>query len=445
MTQAYYTGISGLMANQTGMDIISENLSNVSTTGYKGSTAEFADIFSSSLKSASASSPTKNDIGIGEKLQATTTQLKNGSLAPSDRYTDLAIGGKGWFGVASGTNQFYTRDGTFSFDQYQSVSGDINSAASRLVTSDGKYVMGTTFNNFTYDSGFNYGDQSTTEATGAFVVNPTTVGTMASVNKQGILEFPTNLAYPAEPTTQANFFGNLGTDNQPRTISAQAVSANNQKNTVKLTFNMSATQPTQGIAWDVVATVTSNDGNTLYDTQTGQALFDANGALSSFTIPSVNNDGTPVALNLGTGYDGVISVGTVSVSGSSSSNGLASGTLTKYNIDTNGVITADFSNGRQSDIGQVAIYHFANDQGLERIAGTLFAKSQNSGDAKFWTDSTGAYTAGSTIYSGKLENSNVDYSVGLTDMIVTQRAYQANSKSITTVDEMIQKALQMHR
>lgn len=364
----------------------------------------------------------------------------------SDRFSDLALEGNGFFGVVSNDQTVFTRDGSFSFDTYESVPGDVNSSTNRLVTADGGYVLGTMLTNFSYDGTFDYGDTATNGTSGAYVVNtPTDNVTFADVNSQGVLEFPSRLAYPVQPTTQASFFGNLGVDDETRSISADVISANNETNRLKLTFTKSATQPADGVAWDVTATVTSNDGSTVYDTQTGQAVFAASGGLSSFSIPSVNNDGTPVAIDLGTNYSGVISSDGIAVSGSSQSDGVSGGVLTKYGVNSNGIIIADFSNGRQSAIGRVAVYHFQNDQGLNREGGTYYTQSTDSGKPMFWTDADGNAVTGASVRSNYLEGSNVDVTVGLTDMIVTQRAYQSNAKTITTVDEMIQKALAMHR
>jgi flagellar hook protein FlgE len=444
MTQGYYAGISGLQSNQYGLDVIADNLANTSTTGYKSSTAEFSDIFSKVV--SAGNTPTSNDIGYGSKLQATSFQFQQGTLMPSDRFNDLALEGNGFFGAASNNEVSYTRDGSFAFDTYQKVSGDVNSSTDRLVTADGKYVTGTMLSNFAYNASFDYGDQATNGVVGAYVLSdPTSDAALSSVGSQGNLEFPARLAYPVEATTQTSFFGNLGVTNETRTISADAISAKNDINRIKLSFTQSAIQPTEGVSWDVVATATSNDGSIVYDTQNGQAIFGASGALSSFSISSMNNDGTSVAIDLGTGYSGVISIDGVGISGSSRSDGVSGGTLTKYGINANGVIVADFTNGRQSAIGRVAVYHFQNEQGLNRDGGTYYSQSSDSGEPLFWTDATGAVITGATIRSGALEASNARVDVGLTDMIITQRAYQANSKTITTVDEMIQKALQMHR
>lgn len=446
MTQGYYAGISGIQTNQYGLDVISDNLANTSTTGYKGATTEFSDLFSKVLSANDAKTPTSDDIGFGVKLQATTFQFQQGTLMPSDSFNDLALEGNGWFGVTAKNNTYFTRDGHFTFDTYQKTAGDINSATERLVTPDGMFVTGTMLTNFSYNGAFDYGDQKSNGVSGAYVLNnPTGDVTLAGVNKQGILEFPTRLAYPVEPTTRIQFMGNLGTDNMVRAMSGEAISAKNDINQIHLTFTKSAVQPTVGTSWDIIATASSKDGSIVYDTQNGQALFDGSGALSGFTIPPLDNDGSSVAINLGSGYSGVTSLSNLPISGGAQSDGLAGGILTKYGINRDGIIIADFSNGRQSAIGRVAVYHFQNDQGLNREGGTYFKETNNSGKPLFWADSAGNTITGATVRSGSLEASNVRMEVGLTDMIVMQRAYQANAKTITTVDEMIQKALQMHR
>lgn len=435
MTQGYYAGISGIQSSQFGMDVISDNLANISTTAYKGTTTEFADIFSKTLSSSGANTPTANDVGLGVKFQTTSFQFQQGAMMPSDRFNDLAIEGNGWFGVISNNRDLYTRDGHFSFETYQKVTGDANSSTARLVTADGMYVSGTMLSNYTYNA-----------ATGSYVItNPADTVALNSVSKQGILEFPTLLTYPVVPTSTTSFFGNLGFDNETRTMSADAISAANEHNRVKLVFTQSAVQPAAGIAWDIAASVTSNDGQITYDTQQGQAVFGPSGVLTSSTLPTMNNDGTPVTVDLGSTYGGIISSSGTVISASSHSDGTLGGTLTKYAINQDGIIIADFSNGRQSAIGRVAVYHFQNDQGLNRDGGTHFAETSNSGKPLFWTDAAGNAATGAAVRSGMLEASNIRMEAGLTDMIILQRAYQANAKTITAADEMIQKALQMHR
>ncbi|OYZ56925.1 MAG: hypothetical protein B7Y17_06635, partial [Sulfuricurvum sp. 24-42-5] len=246
----------------------------------------------------------------------------------------------------------------------------------------------------------------------------------------------------------SNYFtnaNNIGLEEDIRTMSADVISGNNERNRLKLVFTQSIIQPTTGVAWDIAATVTTPDGQTTYDTQAGQATFGLSGKLLSSSLPTMNNDGSPVTVDLSSYLGGITSTAGVAISATSQSDGTMGGTLTKYGINQEGLIIADFSNGRQSAIGRVAVYHFQNEQGLARTSGTMYTQSSNSGDPTFWTDQNGNAITGAKITSGQLENSNVRLDVGLTDMIILQRAYQANAKTITTVDEMIQKALQMRR
>lgn len=445
MTQGYYAGISGIQTNQYGLDVISDNLANVNTIGFRGSSAEFASLFSAQLVSA-GSVPTYDEIGLGARLQATTMDTQNGSLQNTDRFNDLAISGDGWFGVVSGKDRYFTRAGNFVFDEYQKSDGALNSSVARLTTTDGMYVTGTMLGNYTYNAEYNYAQNTSTPDNGTFVIDTANYNVpLGTASSQGVIEFPTRLAYPTQPTTTTKFFGNLGVENVERTMSANAISPANDQNRIKLVFTQSAIQPAEGISWDITATASSHDGATVYDTQNGQAVFNQTGMLESFTLPSLDNDGAPVTIDLGAAFGGLISSSGPSISAASQSDGISGGTLTKYGINADGIIVADFSNGRQSAIGRVAVYHFQNEQGLNRSGNSLYEQSSNSGDPLFWKDADGNAITGAAISSGRLENSNVRLEVGLTDMIIMQRAYQANAKTITTVDEMIQKALSMRR
>ncbi|HQS67022.1 MAG TPA: flagellar hook-basal body complex protein [Sulfuricurvum sp.] len=549
MTQGYYAGLSGIQSHQYAIDVVSDNLANVNTVGYRGSNTEFASLLSSKVVSAGTHTPTADDIEVGVRLQATTMNTTGGTLINTDRFGDLSLSGNGWFGVSKGNNNYFTRAGNFVFDEYQKTAGIGNSSVARLTTGDGMYVTGTMLENFAYDATNNYEkslaiNPTATNRLGAFVIDPMTNVPFSAVDAQGPLELPTRLAYPVEPTTIASFAGNLGftpgvrtvnavvpnalneqnnlglvfvksavqpsvgtswdvtatlksADNQStydlqsgqvtfadsgvligstlpvlnnngtpltvdasnyfanannlglaedtRTMSTDVISGNNERNRLKLVFTQSTVQPLTGVAWDIAATVTSVDGQTLYDTQAGEAIFAESGVLLSSSLPVMDNDGSPVTVDLASYIGGVRSTFGVPVSASSTSDGTLGGTLTKYGISKDGTIIADFSNGRQSAIGRVAVYHFQNEQGLERNGGSLYRQSSNSGAPTFWTDANGNVITGATVTSGQLENSNVRLDVGLTDMIILQRAYQANAKTLTTYDEMIQKALQMRR
>lgn len=146
---------------------------------------------------------------------------------------------------------------------------------------------------------------------------------------------------------------------------------------------------------------------------------------------------------LQTGYDGIISNVDLDKARVSQKDGYIEGFLTNYGMDGNGNVIAEFSNGRSAAIAKVALYHFQNDQGLTQVSSTYFSTSANSGNPIFYTDSNGENFLGSKIMSNKLEGSNVSMATALTELIVMQKAFDANAKSITTSDELIQNAINM--
>lgn len=416
MNQAFYTGIVGMQAHQYSLDVVSDNLANVNTIGFRSSQAEFASIFEEVI-GTSASSPTTNSIGEGVRIQATTTMMTQGSLLQADRNTDLAIEGDGWFGINGNGEDLYTRAGAFTFD-----------SGRNLVTGDGYYVLGTMGNNFT--------DGVLTEQLDATPI--------ASVEAQEALILPDSLEFPVQPSTLATFSGNLGTDDILRSVSANVISSSSEHNRLRLDFTQTTPQPATGTAWDIVGTTTNNDGEIVYDTKSGSAIFNESGGLVSFTMPSLDNDGTAVAVDLGSGFTGVTSnVSETEPALASDANGFEGGDLVGYRINENADIIAGFSNGRSSAVGKIALYHFQNDQGLNRINGSRFQESPNSGKPLFYQDADGNNILGANIHSGRLEGSNVTMEQGLTELIILQRSFDANSKSVTTGDELIQKALNM--
>jgi flagellar hook protein FlgE len=417
MTQAFYTGISGLQNFSEGINVISDNIANVDTVGFRGYNAEFASLFEEEMNTDTGVDNHANSVGYGVRLQGTSMIESNGALILSDRSTDLALLGDGWFGIEGGGDPVYTRDGTFGFD-----------ANSDLVSGDGYYVLGTLGGNISADNVL---------TTALDEVN------LGSVSSQEKLRFPKTLTYPAEATTEAQFMANVGVGEEPVSVSAGVIDASGVKNQLKLTFTKSATQNSLGTEWDVTATTTSADGLITYDSQTGSVSFDESGSLVSTTLTSIDNNGTQVAIDLGTGYSGIVSIDVPVVPGSSSTNGTLSGELTGYSINKDAEVIASFSNGLQSSVGKIAVYHFQNNQGLERLSGSRFQQTDNSGQAIFFKDANGQNIAGADVVNYKLESSNYELSSGLTELIVLQRAYDASSKIVTTADQMMQKALQM--
>jgi len=412
--QAFYTGISGLQNSSTGIDVVANNIANISTVGFRGYTTEFATMFEDAIVTGTVSGAS---IGSGVQVQTTSMIRSQGSLALSDRSSDLAIEGDGWFGVSSGNDTLYTRDGGFTFD-----------SNSDLVTTDGYYVLGT--------FGGNIGaDNVLTEK-----IDELPLGNVGSQEK---LRFPKTLTYPPEPSTNAKFLANLGTGYEPITVGASVVDPQNNKNHLRLEFTKNLVQTPPGSQYSVTATTQSLDGTTIYDTRVGEVTFDASGALVTNTLTSIDNNGANVAINLGNGFDGITSIDLPVVSGSSIADGTIGGELAGYSVNRNAEVIATFTNGKQSSVGKIAIYHFSNEQGLDRVSGTRFEESSNSGKARFFQDANGKNINGAEVVNFRLESANVELSYGLTELIILQRTYDANSKSITTADQMMQKALDM--
>ena len=415
MTQAFYTGISGVKTHSYGIDAVADNLANINTIGYRGYDVEFKSLFENT-KNTTSSAITDDTIGIGSQLQTTSMTQDTGALQTTDKSTDLAIYGDGWFGVQKDNETFYTRDGAFTFDKDND-----------LVAVDGSRVLGT--------MGGNIDGNVLTKA-----IDTIPLGDVATQQK---LRFPKTLTYPPEATTKTVFRANLGVDAEPRTIGATVIDAKGVRNSLRLEFTKDPVQTSPGSQWNVKATTQDLEGNKIYDTKSGRVTFDASGGLLTSTLSTIDNNGSSVTMDLGSGFSGIVSIDNNELYGSSTADGSIGGDLMGYDINMNGEVTATFTNGKQSSVGKIAVYHFQNNQGLERISGTRFRESFNSGKAIFYKDTNGQNVTGSDIANFRLEGSNYKIEVGLTELIILQRAFDANSKSITTADEMMQKALQM--
>jgi flagellar hook protein FlgE len=417
MSQAFYTGLTGLRSSSQSINIISDNLANTSTIGFRGNNAEFSSLFERAINTDSGTSLADNTIGVGTTINATTMNEAQGTLQLSNRDTDLAIEGKGWFGVQSYGQTIYTRDGAFNFDSNRD-----------LVNNDGAFVLGTMGKNI---------------SKGVLTKQLSSIP-LADVTGQEKLAFPKELYFPPTPTSKATFSGNLSLNENIVAVSAPVTTSDGVNNSLRLEFTKVTPSVGEGVSWNIVATTQSKDGSVIYDTKNGVANFDAAGALISNTLTTIDNQGSAVAINIGSGNDGIVSMNAIN-SLTSSSDGKVAGTLLGYNINKNGEILATFTNGKQSNVGSIAIFHFQNDQGLERLNGSKFLASSNSGKPLLYKDANGNNINGVNLITNKLESSNVDYTVGLTDLIIMQRAYDANSKSISTADQMIQKALSMNK
>ncbi len=488
MTTSFYNGILGVQSHQKGINIISDNISSMSSTAFKEISPEFSTIFSTTLNTASSNS-TSNDIGLGSSVNATSINLSQGTLVPTERTFDMAINGKGWFGVKkSDGNTYYTRNGDFSVDK----NGD-------LVNPDGYYLTGTLGGNISPTTlpqskldafGKAYSTQGFTNQTPYSIsqisdIKLSSVAAQQKINLPYFLYLPPkptqNIQYKAnlDPTIKTKFDPNTGTTQEVPNIehfTTSLISPTGEQNILDMTFTKKVPSQIIGSTWDANIQiqqfyekynpsksyntskyVIDKNANKVYqivDDKSGVVSFDGSGALLDDTIPELSNSGVPLKLNLGTvlnpsqpnsGFDGLTSFKNNKSSNSVKKDGVAEGLLTKYSVINNGEIVANFTNGRTIPVAKIGVYHFQNAQGLEMAGNSLYKESANSGKPIFFQNSSGEYINNSKIQSHRLEQSNISFSTALTELIMMQKAYDASAKSITTSNQMIQNAINMKK
>lgn len=223
------------------------------------------------------------------------------------------------------------------------------------------------------------------------------------------------------------------------------------ENTLTINLERELPNPPEGANWQMNATITDPDGNVLSET-TGVLSFNGLGALTGNTLGPLSNEGAPVEINLGSlynpdvpnsGFDGIVMSARASGIDSQQRDGHADGLLRAYATSDDGTILAVFDNGMQAAVARVPLFHFQNDQGLFGEGGVYFSPTANSGEAFMYASEDGVMYNGSRIKSHMLENSNVDLGKEMTMLIVQQRAYEASAKSISTSDQMLQRAINM--
>ncbi|TDT85995.1 flagellar hook protein FlgE [Arthrobacter sp. AG258] len=390
MLRSLYSGISGLRAHQTMLDVTGNNIANVNTTGFKASATQFQDTLSQMTQPAAAgqdggAGTNPAQIGLGVRVAGISTNFGQGSAQTTGKASDLMISGDGFFVTGKGAQTFYTRAGAFEPDN-----------AGRLVSPDGGILQGWTAVNGVVNTG---------GALGAIVVSPNTTS-------------------PAVATTTAALDGNLPADAAVGTVLERQVkvfNADGASRTLDLTFSKTAA------GWDVAG----RDAN---GATGASAMTFQNGALASGGTLAVG--GITVTLGTVTGYAGM---STLTVAGQ---NGAEAGTLQSYTLAPDGSVVGSFSNGSRAVLARVALAKFANPGGLEKAGGSSFVATGNSGAVQVGTP--GAAGMG-TLATGSLEMSNVDLSQEFTNLIVAQRGFQANARIITTSDEVLQELSNLKR
>jgi len=406
------TALSGLNAAESALQTISNNLANMNTDGYKSQSTTFADLFYQAYGSSGSGNPIQT--GLGVQVTGMSQDFSNGPVASTGISSNMALSGAGFFVIQSaGGAKTYTRNGDFT-----------TNSAGQLITLGGQMVMGYAAVNGVVSA--NSGLQ------------PINVGSGTTA--------------PAAATSNFSLTTNLNASTVVGDTFQSPISVyDSLGNSHVLTVTYTKTGPG---AWNYQATIPSNEiqGGTGTTTTigTGTLNFDSSGQLTSPTPPVALTIGPladgAAALNVNWNLDDTNGNSLLTQTASPSSNnatnqdGFSAGVLNTYTILSDGTVEATFSNGETQAIGQIAVASFANPEGLTLDGDNQYSATTASGAAVIGT----AGTAGrGTIAGSSVEQSNVDMATQFSDLIVYQRAYEANAKAITAFDQMEQATLQM--
>ena len=466
MMRSLFSGVSGLQNHQTRMDVIGNNISNINTTGFKRGRVNFQDIIYQQLQGAAR--PTEDlggvnpkEVGLGMSIASIDTLHIQGSLQTTGVQTDLAIVGQGFFILDDMGKQLYTRAGAFSLDSEGVLVNPAN----------GMKVQGWMAREV---EGYNMLDISRPVEE---LVIP--VGSKDPARATTVVNFACNLdkrlpELPENPTgldiirstwaTTIKIYDSFGEERDmqveftrvPGTVNSwNATVAVDPQNPVPTNTSVGLGDEAPAVGAPATFTVNFSNNGTLLSAEDGEGIISgAGGEVLMYVAYDVqtatpNEDGTFVRqeflLNLGTVGGYVNSITQYSEQSSSKAveqDGRSMGYLDSFKIDSSGVITGVYSNGSTRDIAQVAIATFTNQGGLEKAGDSTFRMSNNSGLANIGP--SGVAGKGK-IVAGTLEMSNVDMADQFVDMIVTQRGFQANSKTIQTADQLLQELLTLKR
>ena len=393
---SYQQALSGLGAASSDLDVIGNNIANANTVGFKQGSAQFADMYASSMATA-----VSNQIGIGTRLAEVQQQFSQGTITTTNQALDVAINGNGFYQLSNNGSVVYSRNGVFHLDN----NGNI-------VNSSGLQLMG-----YAADSSGVVNSASTVPLTVPTAnIAPTATKTITAafnLNSQDDVK----AAADFDPT-------NGNTYNASTSVDAYDSLGGTQK--VSVYFTKSSTN-----TWEAFA---GYGDPVTQKTDLGPVTFDASGNMTSgktftFTIPN-GADPTPGATQtLTLDLSGTTQYGAKSGLTNLHQDGNSTGELTGFTVGTDGMLTGNYSNGETKALGQIAIANFNNQNGLQNLGGNVYAQTAASGAAQV---SVPGSTNHGTLQGGAVENSNVDLTSELVNLITAQRNYQANAQTIKT-------------
>ena len=428
MMRSLYSGVSGLKVHQTKMDVIGNNISNVNTVGFKSSRVTFSELFYQTTQSAtgpnaetSTGGQNAKQIGLGASLASIAVDVTSeGGNQSTNRPFDLKINGDSFFVVNSNGSTYFTKAGNFATDE-----------AGNLVTDSGAYVMGYVAEKpgdalqtdqlrpiQVYASKFTNTDPAATQS----------ANFSGNINKED-----SNFAAGLPITRNIYVYDNLG---YQYGVQVQISKVSDTEYSVAATGVYSGTQLQEGLTAAMTGTLN-------FDEATGKLTADTSFDLNITGSDSFTENPIDVDFSKVTSYGTETTVDSARGTYAGEGTGKKVGVMTSVGIDASGNIVAAYDNGDNEIIGQIAVASFSNPAGLEKVGQNMFAATLNSGE--FNGIGEDISSAGGSFSAGVLEMSNVDLATEFTDMIVTQRGFQANSRVITTSDSMLEELLSLKR
>lgn len=421
---SFFIPLTGLEADSTALNTIANDLANMNTTAFKGQAVNFADLFYQQIGSAGSGDPIQVGAGVGVSNIETT--FEQGSINSTGNATDVALNGNGFFVIQEGGVQEFTRDGNFSLD-----------SNGNLITSGGASVLGYPAVNGVVN----------TNAPLTAINIP--VGTVEQPQATTTLNMTANL--DATSTTGTTFpaqitvYDSLGVSHVATVTYAQT-----GVNTWSYSVALPAGDFTSGVSTPVTGTLNFDSSGNLVSVKQGAGattpVGTGPGQVSSIALAftGLKDGASNLAMNwnlLGSGGTPSISqVAAASAVSATSQNGYASGEYQSFNIASDGTVTATYSNGQQQAIGQLALANAPNLQGLELLGNGDYAATLASGTPSIAASGTNGL---GTLEDGALEQSNVNISAEFSDLIIAQRAFEADSKTVTTFDTVTQDTINM--
>lgn len=406
---AFSIPLTGLQANSVALNTIGNDLANLNTTAFKKESAQFADLYYQNIGTTGANSPVQ--VGFGTRVSSIATDFTQGNISTTSSPTDMAINGNGFFVVQNGAIQELTRTGNFQLD-----------GQGNLITSNGQRVMGY-------------------PASGAAAnTNSSLVG----------LKVPVGSVQQPNATKNFSITGDLDASSAVGTVFSRSQEMYDSLGTphqVSMSFTKTAANQ-----WSYNFTLPAGESASSSNA-TGILVFNPDGSLqtpagnvSGIGFAGMANSSSDMTLNWqlrdASGKGMIVQSAGTSTVNASSQDGYAAGSYQSFSLDSSGVMSALFSNGKTQVIGQIALATVANPSGLSRDGENLYRASDASGLVTVGAANTGGR---GQIVGSALEQSNVDISTEFADLIVAQRSFEANSKTVTAFDTITQDTIAMLR